>query len=147
MPSYKESLGFNKSIEVINKNLIVFSWVIWILHKVIPKWTTIAKTSIWGYKQFLNSLKGSPVHVTGNFNCSNIKLTSLVGEQQKVDDGYACWDAQITALDSWASHIGLGINCEKNNITSLVDIHKTIKSCKSFSFDSKKLQRVVLYYC
>ena len=93
------------------------------------------------YGQFLSSLDGCPDHVTGYFSCRSNALTSLVGGPERVDCSYACYDNKLTDLVGCASHIGGKLNCEKNNITSLVGIHDIIKSCKSFSFDSRKIKQ------
>ena len=88
----------------------------------------------------LTTLAGCPQHITGYFDCrGNFKLSSLVGGPQRVDGDYDCSFNQLTDLVGCASHI-TGFICFKNNkITSLVGIHKIIKSCNIIHFDTTKI--------
>ena len=84
----------------------------------------------------ITSLIGCPQHITGAFSCShNDELTSLVGGPQKVDGRYECDFNDLTDLVGCASHIAGVLLCDNNRITSLVGIHKIIKSCTGFGFD------------
>ena len=89
-------------------------------------------------KKKLVSLEGSPNHITGRFDCSynNYKLKSLVGGPQRVDGDYDCEINQLTDLVGCASHIGGTLFARQTNITSLVGIHKIIKSCQVIYFDA-----------
>ena len=82
----------------------------------------------------VDSLDGCPQHVTGDFACDQNMLTSLVGGPQKVDGYYDCSGNQLTDLVGCASHIGGTLHFPFCDITSLVGIHKIIKSCKEVSF-------------
>ena len=84
----------------------------------------------------ITSLAGCPEHITGTFNCSeNGELTSLVGGPQIVDNFYTCANTQVTDLVGCASHIGTKLYCWGTKITSLVGMHKILKSCTSIAFD------------
>ena len=86
----------------------------------------------------LKSLDGSPNHITGNFICRLNDITSLVGGPQYVDKNYDCSWNQLTDLDGIPSTIAI-LGAFGNNITSLVGIHKIIKSCERFYFDTNKI--------
>ena len=88
-------------------------------------------------KRELTSLIGCPEHITGDFYCgSNYYMGSLVGGPQKVDGDYNCYGAGLTDLVGCASHIGAVLSCGGNAITSLVGIHKIIKSCATITFNN-----------
>ena len=83
----------------------------------------------------LDSLEGSPTHIDMNFACNHNNLTSLVGGPQKVDGDYNCEYNRLTDLTGCASHIGGEFGFWHNTkITSLVGIHKIIKSCTRIHF-------------
>ena len=90
----------------------------------------------------LISLTGCPQHITGDFICYRNDLTSLIGGPQKVDGDYICYSNKLTDLVGCASHIGGKLQLKSNEldrrpnkITSLVGIHKIIKSCGTISFN------------
>ena len=88
----------------------------------------------------LTSLTGCPPHITGYINCANNKITSSVGGPQIVDGNYYCSNNHLTDLIGCASHIGGTVYCYTNNkITSLVGIHKIIKSCNAIFFDADQV--------
>ena len=88
----------------------------------------------------MNSLEGLPQIVTGNFECQGNSITSLVGGPQRVDGHYMCYSNSLTDLVGCASHIGGNIDLNDNRkITSLVGIHKIIKSCNCIRFHSDKI--------
>ena len=87
----------------------------------------------------LNSLTGSPNHVSGTFQCYANNLTNLIGGPQQVDGDYRCALTNLTDLVGCASHIGGSLDCCYSKITSLVGIHKIIKRCNGFYFDSEKV--------
>ena len=82
------------------------------------------------------SLEGCPQHITGEFTCYGNIITSLVGGPQIVDGEYWCDGNELTDLTGCASHIGDTLRFRNNRkITSLVGIHKIIKSCTYMYFD------------
>ena len=90
--------------------------------------------------QSLNSLAGLPEHITGNLLCIGNQLTSLVGGPQKVDGSYdISHNYELTSLIGCASHIGNRLDLENNPITSLIGIHKIIKSCRAIDFNNDKI--------
>ena len=82
----------------------------------------------------LDSLEGCPQHITGNFDCGSNILEILVGGPTNVDGEYICNSCKLTDLIGCASHIGGILNFCNNDITSLVGIHKIIKSCPDIRF-------------
>ena len=84
----------------------------------------------------LESLVGCPEVVSGDFFCArNDELQNLVGGPKHVTGDYSCGSNKITSLEGCASHIGHILSCPDTNITSLVGIHKIVKSCQSIEFD------------
>ena len=88
----------------------------------------------------LTSLNVCPNHITGPFDCSQNRLSSLVGGPQIVDGYYICYKNQLTDLVGCASNIRSILNISDNPITSLVGIHKIIKSCPEIYFDCKPIK-------
>ena len=81
----------------------------------------------------LKSLMGGPKIINGDFACTHNGLTSLVGGPEIIASNYWCKTNRLTDLVGCASHIAM-LNCSENyDITSLVGIHKIIKSCKVFN--------------
>lgn len=77
----------------------------------------------------LISLSGAPEIINNDFYCySNFKLTSLKGGPKTVLGHYNCYNCNITSLEGIASNIGGNLHCSMNEITSLQNIHKQIKS-------------------
>ena len=108
----------------------------------------------------IDSLVGCPNHITGQFNCQRNELTSLVGGPQKVDSDYDCnhnpltslvgapniisgdfctWHSELPNLVGSPSIILGDYFCTRNKITSLVGLHKIIKQCYGFYFDTEKI--------
>ena len=81
----------------------------------------------------LSSISGGPNHISGDFYVWCNDITSLMGGPQLVDGGYNCADNLLTDLTGAPSIISY-FDFTKNNITSLVGIHKIIKSCKVITF-------------
>ena len=93
------------------------------------------------YNKQLRLLAGCPNHITGEFECNTNKLKTLVGGPQRVDKWYDCSYNQLSDLVGCASHIGVQFKfCNNTKITSLVGIHKIIKSCPDLWFDSRKIK-------
>ena len=88
----------------------------------------------------LNSLESCPKVITGVFDCDNNKLSNLIGGPERVDGIYYCQYNQLTSLVGCASHIGGTLFLNGNTkITSLVGIHKIIKSCSSILFNHEPI--------
>ena len=88
----------------------------------------------------LTTLEGCPEHITGSFHCESNKLASLIGGPQKVDGTYMCQSNRLTSLVGCASHIGDRLAFFSNpKISSLVGIHKIIKSCQGVWFDAENI--------
>lgn len=57
--------------------------------------------------------------VTGDFDCSNNKLTSLEGAPQVVGGSFYCFDNKIKSLEGAPKEVGKYFNCSDNKLTSL----------------------------
>ena len=67
----------------------------------------------------LTSLKGAPHTVGGWFDCSHNYLTSLKGAPQKVGGGFYCQRNQLTSLEGAPQIINGWFDCCNNQLTSL----------------------------
>jgi len=67
----------------------------------------------------LTSLVGAPQKVGRNFYCSNNKLTSLVGAPQKVGGNFDCDNNSLTSLEGAPQEVGWSFDCDHNKLTSL----------------------------
>ena len=67
----------------------------------------------------LTSLEGAPQEVGKYFDCHRNKLTSLVGAPQKVGGGFDCGDNQLTSLEGAPKISGDDFYCYNNKLTSL----------------------------
>jgi hypothetical protein len=75
----------------------------------------------------LTSLEGSPREVGQYFNCSNNQLTSLEGSPNKVGGDFYCSYNKLTNLEGAPREVGGNFECSYNNqLTSLEGISKYI---------------------
>jgi hypothetical protein len=65
--------------------------------------------------------------VSGNFDCSLNKLTSLAGAPKVVDENFYCRDNKLTSLAGAPQEVGEGFYCEDNNLTSLVGAPQKVR--------------------
>jgi hypothetical protein len=66
----------------------------------------------------LTSLEGSPSKVGGNFYCDKNSLTSLKGAPSEVDN-FSCSNNNLTSLKGAPSKVGGNFYCGNNSLTSL----------------------------
>jgi hypothetical protein len=59
--------------------------------------------------------------VSGYFNCSFNKLTSLKGSPKEVGTFFTCYDNKLTDLKYAPNRIGSWFDCSNNNLKNLVD--------------------------
>ncbi len=71
----------------------------------------------------------SKVTVTGDFNCSNNRLTSLKGAPQKVGGKFDCSCNQLTTLEGTPEKVGGGFLCEQNALTTLKGAPREVGGC------------------
>ena len=64
--------------------------------------------------------------VTGDFFCSDLKLTSLKGAPQKVGRDFNCSKNKLTSLEGAPQNVGRDFICYKNNLTSLEGAPQTV---------------------
>ena len=67
----------------------------------------------------LTSLKGAPQEVGGSFNCSGNQLNSLEGAPQKVGGYFWCYVSQLTSLKGAPKTVDGSFYCYGNKLTSL----------------------------
>jgi hypothetical protein len=67
----------------------------------------------------LTSLVGAPQNVGWSFRCHHNELTSLVGAPQKVGVDFYCSNNKLTSLEGAPQEVGVDFDCENNQLTSL----------------------------
>jgi hypothetical protein len=67
----------------------------------------------------LKSLKGSPVDVHGDFDCSNNELTSLEGCPETIRKDFNCGSNKLTSLKGCPKVIGDTFTCTGNMLSTL----------------------------
>jgi hypothetical protein len=93
------------------------------------KWTLNPQTglvdvngSFYCDDQNLTDFKGVGFGVvTGYFNCSRNKLTSLKDAPQEVGGGFYCGNNELTSLKDAPQEVGGSFGCSHNKLTSLKD--------------------------
>lgn len=68
----------------------------------------------------LNTLKGSPYFVGGDFNCNNNELTSLEGGPAYVRGSYHCSENKLITLKGCAREVGRDFLCNGNLLENLI---------------------------
>ena len=76
----------------------------------------------------LTSLKGAPTEVGGWFDCSYNQLTSLEGAPQEVGGRFDCSRNQLTSLEGAPTEVGGSFDCHNNQLTSLKGAPQTVKN-------------------
>lgn len=88
--------------------------------------------------------------ISGDFNCSETKITSLKNSPEKVVGDFNCSDNNITSLQDAPKVVYGNFNCSKTNITSLEGAPQEMKGfdCSSTLITSLKgaPQRVERYF-
>ena len=95
------------------------------------------------------SVMGQQADTQYSFYCDEKSLTSLKGAPNKVGVAFYCHNNNLTSLEGGPTVVGsedsMGFyNAECNNITSLHDVHKHIKSVKKLSFRDNDIKSHVL---
>jgi len=67
----------------------------------------------------INALPVHFNHVSGDFNCSNNHLTSLLGCPNRVGKNFNCMSNQLTSLEYGPQHVGGDFQCQYNHLTTL----------------------------
>jgi hypothetical protein len=67
----------------------------------------------------LTSLVGAPQSVGRDFYCHHNPLTSLVGAPQSVGRDFICYETQLTSLTGAPQSVGGNFDCEMNRLKSL----------------------------
>jgi hypothetical protein len=80
-------------------------------------------------------------NVTGCFDCSNNKLTSLIGSPQSVGVNFYCYRNQLTSLIGSPQSIGDDFYCHRNELTSLVGAPQLVFG--DFNCTNNKLKTLV----
>ena len=74
----------------------------------------------------LTSLEGAPTEVEGNFYCYDNQLTSLEGAPQIVGGDFYCFKNKLTSLEGAPREVGGGFYCAWNNLASLEGAPQTV---------------------
>ena len=77
-----------------------------------------ARDRLYWYDQYFNEID-PPKEVKGNFDCSNISITSLEGCPEKVGGSFYCSYTSITSLEGCPRIVGGSFSCLSTEITSL----------------------------
>jgi len=83
------------------------------------------------------SLKGAPQTVKRQFNCSDNELTSLEGAPQEVGRSFYCYKNKLTSLEGSPKTVGGDFDCAINHLTSLKGAPQTVDG--RFYCDRNKL--------
>ncbi|NBP57852.1 hypothetical protein EBU71_15200 [bacterium] len=89
----------------------------------------------------LTTLKGAPREIGLGFDCRHNYLDSLIGGPKHVGGGYHCGHNNLTTLEGLAQSIGDLFVCEHNNLTSLEGCPERIKG--NFVCSSNNLKSLV----
>jgi hypothetical protein len=94
----------------------------------------------------LTSLVGAPQLVGGNFYCSYNQLTSLTRAPQSVGEGFYCHANQLTSLLGAPQSVRGGFNCSYNQLTSLTGAPQLVKDFFyiDLSYIDKKYYHVII---
>jgi hypothetical protein len=93
----------------------------------------------------LTSLVGAPQEVEGSFDCSKNRLTSLVGAPQKVGRYFYCSTNRLTSLEGAPQVVGCTFNCSYNKLTNLQGIPKVVGDVE-FSYNAVGKKTLSLVY-
>ena len=85
----------------------------------------------------LTSLEGAPRKVGGFFRCTMNNLTSLKGSPQEVRKNFDCSDTSLTSLEGAPQKVGGDFSCRYNRLTSLEGAPQEVG--KSFHCDENSL--------
>ena len=83
-----------------------------------PEGICFARDHLYWYDQYFNEID-PPEEVEGNFDCSNISITSLKGCPEKVGGSFYCSYTSITSLEGCPRIVGGNFSCLSTEITSL----------------------------
>ena len=84
----------------------------------------------------LASLVGAPREVGGSFRCHDNDLTSLKGAPQKVGGNFYCGCNNLTSLKGAPQKVGEDFACSNNKLTSLVGAPQEVKGNFSCSYNN-----------
>ena len=86
----------------------------------------------------LTSLLGAPKTVGGSFYCSNNQLTSLEGAPNSVGGDFYCSNNQLTSLEGAPNIVGGNFYCYDNPNLSYTELFKIIDNVKGNIYYSSK---------
>lgn len=76
----------------------------------------------------LTTLKGSPYYIGTDFDCSNNKLTSLEFSPKKIECDFNCCGNKITTLEGGPEYVGYTYYFSDNEVTSLRGLPEDINN-------------------
>jgi hypothetical protein len=74
----------------------------------------------------LTTLEGAPQSVGGSFYCSDNKLTTLEGAPQSVGGYFYCTNNQLTTLEGAPKSVGAYFDCTNNQLITLEGAPKSV---------------------
>jgi len=83
----------------------------------------------------LTSLEGCPETIEDSFHCDNNNLTSLKGGPKTVGGDFHCYYNKLTSLEGGSETVGGYFNCSYNELTSLLGSPKRIVGDFNCSFN------------
>ena len=99
------------------------------------------------YGQGLDSFKGVRFGtVSGHFDCSDNRLTSLEGSPQSVGGYFHCQKNSLTSLEGAPQSVDWSFNCGNNSLTSLEGAPKSVEghlSCSDNPISERTIEGVL----
>ena len=78
------------------------------------------------YDRYLEELPLKFNHVSGDFSCSENKLTTLEGAPQSVGLDFDCYSNKLITLQGGPKSVGGWFNCRYNKLTTLKGAHSLL---------------------
>jgi hypothetical protein len=85
--------------------------------------------------KYVKSLPVKFRHVSGEFDCFNSGLTTLIGSPDVVEGNFICSHNQLTSLEGAPQSIGAYFNCRGNVLTSLDGLSESFKGKIFLNYD------------
>ena len=76
--------------------------------------------------------------VSGRFDCSVVKLTTLEGAPKEVGGNFYCSGNELTNLEGAPEKVGLGFMCHHNKLTSLEGAPKEVGGNFDCSYNTRR---------
>lgn len=87
---------------------------------------SVINKMINGGVKFTKKMSESTEQWEADFNCANLKLTTLVGVPKNCKFAFACQTNRLTTLEGGPETVGHSFYCFDNNLTSLIGCPKSV---------------------